>query len=170
MKILFDTNVYVSEALLGKTASRIIDATQRADWRIFVSTYLLDEVERVIADKLGFSRRLATLSRQPNSADAPRQRVPLCLFEQWRSVIDDYVRVVQAEPDHSGKRVCPTPTIGKGWATNCYQEDGLHSPSARRCQPPSWEPFLQECRPSRRAVGAAARGRNRRVPPTIRLP
>ena len=63
MKIVFDTNVYVAEALLGEAASRLIDATRSANWRIFVSTYLLDELERVLTEKLDFSRRLAVLSR-----------------------------------------------------------------------------------------------------------
>jgi putative PIN family toxin of toxin-antitoxin system len=64
MKILFDTNVYVSEALRGKSATAILEATERAGWRIYVSGYLLDELERVIAEKLGLSRRLAVLARQ----------------------------------------------------------------------------------------------------------
>jgi putative PIN family toxin of toxin-antitoxin system len=63
MKIFFDTNVYIAEALLGETAERIVAATERASWRIFASTYLLDELERVLVDKLEFSRRLASLSR-----------------------------------------------------------------------------------------------------------
>jgi putative PIN family toxin of toxin-antitoxin system len=64
MKVYFDTNVYVAEALLGETAEQIVDATERAAWRIFVSSYLVDELVRVIADKLGFSSRLAYLTRQ----------------------------------------------------------------------------------------------------------
>lgn len=64
MKVFFDTNVYVAEALLGAGAARLIDATERAGWRIYTSAYVLDEVERVIGEKLGFSRRLALLSRQ----------------------------------------------------------------------------------------------------------
>lgn len=64
MKVFFDTNVYVAEALLGRGAARLIDATLRAGWRIYVSRYVLDETGRVIVDKLGFSRRLAALSRQ----------------------------------------------------------------------------------------------------------
>jgi len=63
MKIFFDTNVYVAEALLGENAAEILDATQQALWRIHASSYLLDELERVL-EWLGFSRRLATLSRQ----------------------------------------------------------------------------------------------------------
>jgi putative PIN family toxin of toxin-antitoxin system len=63
MKVFFDTNVYVAEALLGETAAELLAATERASWRVFASTYLLDELERVL-DRLGFSRRLALLSRQ----------------------------------------------------------------------------------------------------------
>ena len=63
MKVFFDTNVYVAEALLGEMAERLIEATERAGWRTFARAYLLDELERVLTVKLGFSRRLALLSR-----------------------------------------------------------------------------------------------------------
>jgi putative PIN family toxin of toxin-antitoxin system len=63
MKVFFDTNVYVAEALLGEMAEQILEATERASWRIYSSTYLLDELQRVLIEKLGFSRRLASLSR-----------------------------------------------------------------------------------------------------------
>ncbi len=64
MKVFFDTNVYVAEALLGQAAEQLLEATERATWRIYASIYLLDEVERVLTEKLGFSRRLAFLSRR----------------------------------------------------------------------------------------------------------
>jgi len=64
MKIFFDTNVYVAEALLGESAEAILEATANASWRIFVSDYLLDEIQRVLVEYLGFSRRLAGLTRQ----------------------------------------------------------------------------------------------------------
>jgi len=64
MKVFFDTNVYVAEALLGEGAEEMLAATESADWRVFVSTYQLDELERVLTEYLGFSRRLAVLSRQ----------------------------------------------------------------------------------------------------------
>jgi putative PIN family toxin of toxin-antitoxin system len=63
VKVFFDTNVYVAESLLGEMAEQIIEATERASWRIYASTYLLDELERVLVMKLRFSRRLASLSR-----------------------------------------------------------------------------------------------------------
>jgi uncharacterized protein len=64
VKVFFDTNVYVAEALLGQVAEEIIEATERASWRMYASSYLLDELERVLVEKLGFSRRLAHLSRR----------------------------------------------------------------------------------------------------------
>lgn len=63
MKLLFDTNVYVAEALVGGAAARMVEATHSAGWRVYASTYLLDEVERVLTDYLGFSRRFGMLSR-----------------------------------------------------------------------------------------------------------
>ena len=53
MKIFFDTNVYVAEALLGEAAEEMVAATERAAWRVYVSTYVLDELERVLTQELG---------------------------------------------------------------------------------------------------------------------
>ncbi|HEX9940905.1 MAG TPA: putative toxin-antitoxin system toxin component, PIN family [Thermoanaerobaculia bacterium] len=64
MKVFFDTNVYVAEALLGEAAARMLEATSRASWRIFISPHALDEIERVMAERLGFSRRFAVLTRK----------------------------------------------------------------------------------------------------------
>jgi uncharacterized protein len=63
MKVFFDTNVYVAEALLGGAAEEMLERTVRARWRIIASDYVLDETERVLSEKLGFSRRLARLTR-----------------------------------------------------------------------------------------------------------
>jgi uncharacterized protein len=82
MKILFDTNVYVAEALLGRAAERMINATWAARWRIYCSKHILDELQTVML-RLGFARRLATLSqdriRRRSSLVAPapsRHAVP----------------------------------------------------------------------------------------------
>jgi hypothetical protein len=64
MKVYIDTNAYVAEALLGQAAQEMVAANERAGWRIFASTYLLDELECVLTYSLGFPRRLAVLSRQ----------------------------------------------------------------------------------------------------------
>ena len=50
MKVFFDTNVYVAEAFLGETAARMLAATEKAGWRIYAGTYLLDELVRVLTD------------------------------------------------------------------------------------------------------------------------
>ncbi|NIO41933.1 MAG: putative toxin-antitoxin system toxin component, PIN family [Burkholderiales bacterium] len=63
MKVFFDTNVYVAEALLGEAAEQIVQATEGASWRIYTCREQLEEVERVLTDALEFSRRLASLSR-----------------------------------------------------------------------------------------------------------
>jgi len=62
MRIFFDANVYVSEAILGRTARQIIKATIRGRWRIYTSTYVVGETSHVLVDDLGFSRRYATLT------------------------------------------------------------------------------------------------------------
>ncbi len=64
MKIFFDTNVYVAEVLLGEFAEELIAATERACWRIYVSAYVLDELEKVMTEELECSPRLAFLSRR----------------------------------------------------------------------------------------------------------
>jgi putative PIN family toxin of toxin-antitoxin system len=61
MKVFFDTNVYVAEALLGDAAERMLEATRKASWRIFTSSYVLAETERVV-ERLGLSRRFALLT------------------------------------------------------------------------------------------------------------
>lgn len=63
MKVFFDTNVYIAEALLGRAAERMIAATISARWRIYSSQHILDELQRVMT-RLGFSRRLATLTQR----------------------------------------------------------------------------------------------------------
>ena len=63
MKVFFDTNVYVAEALLGEAAERMVQATRDASWRIYTCREQLDELERVLTEELDFSRRLSHLSR-----------------------------------------------------------------------------------------------------------
>lgn len=62
MKIFFDTNVLVAEALLGPAATAMLDATEKARWKLFTSQFVLDELFHVLTDDLGFSRRIASLS------------------------------------------------------------------------------------------------------------
>lgn len=64
MKVFFDTNVYIAEALLGEAAERLLNATIEGSWRIFASEYLMDELERVMVLRLSFPRRLAILTRR----------------------------------------------------------------------------------------------------------
>jgi putative PIN family toxin of toxin-antitoxin system len=63
MKIFFDTNVHVADALLGQGASRILRATRRARWRMFSSRYVIEELQRVLVEDLEFPPRLARLAQ-----------------------------------------------------------------------------------------------------------
>jgi putative PIN family toxin of toxin-antitoxin system len=64
MKVFFDSNVHVADALLRKAATRMLKATHRARWRMFTSQYVLDEVAHVLVDYLGFSQKLAVLAQR----------------------------------------------------------------------------------------------------------
>ena len=64
MKVFFDTNVYVAEALLGGAAEQMVAASIAARWRIFSTGYVLDETQRVLVQKLGFSLRFGRLTQE----------------------------------------------------------------------------------------------------------
>jgi putative PIN family toxin of toxin-antitoxin system len=63
MKVFFDSNVYVAEALVGGGAERLLAATAKAGWRIYTSAYVLAEVERALVGRLDSTRRFAVLAR-----------------------------------------------------------------------------------------------------------
>ena len=62
MKVVFDTNVYIAEALGGETAQHILASTQLASWRIYISQHIVDETVAVMTEDLGLSRRSAMLT------------------------------------------------------------------------------------------------------------
>jgi uncharacterized protein len=76
MKIFFDANVYIAEALLGGSAEQMIAATLAARWRIFSSAQVLDETQRVLTVKLGFSERLARLTGDRTRRRSTRVTLP----------------------------------------------------------------------------------------------
>lgn len=59
MKVLFDTNVHVSDAVYGGGATRAITATLNARWKIFVCPTILTELDRVIRTKFNRSQSFA---------------------------------------------------------------------------------------------------------------
>jgi uncharacterized protein len=77
VKVFFDTNVYVREAMGSELARDIIAATHRARWRIVATDYLFDELRRVLTEKLGFSGRLALL------AEARHRRTSQLVEAPW---------------------------------------------------------------------------------------
>ena len=64
MKIFFDTNVYVAEALLGDAAIAMINATHPAGWRIYTTDYVLAELVRVLVEYREVTKRFAKRSRR----------------------------------------------------------------------------------------------------------
>ena len=64
MKVFFDTNVYVAEALLGKGAEKIQRAVSCARYRIYANDYVVEETMHVLTDYFGMSKHLAALTGQ----------------------------------------------------------------------------------------------------------
>jgi putative PIN family toxin of toxin-antitoxin system len=64
MKVVFDSNVYIAEALLGEGASELVRVTFTAGWRVGVADYIAGEVERVLLEKFKVRRRAAALTRK----------------------------------------------------------------------------------------------------------
>jgi predicted nucleic acid-binding protein len=54
----------MSRRLVGDAAELMLRSTVQAGWRIFVSDYVLDETVRVMIDDLGFTNRIAGLTRE----------------------------------------------------------------------------------------------------------
>ena len=83
MKVLFDTNVHVSDAIHGGASTRAITATLKARWKMFVCQTILTELDRVIQTKFNRSRSFAHATVQAvrdvsELADEPlsRHQVP----------------------------------------------------------------------------------------------
>jgi putative PIN family toxin of toxin-antitoxin system len=64
MKIFFDTNVYVAEALVGHGAIRMLEATRRGKWRVYSSSYQVAELVRVLLEDLHVPLRSVKLIQQ----------------------------------------------------------------------------------------------------------
>jgi putative PIN family toxin of toxin-antitoxin system len=83
VKVLFDSNVHVSDAIHGGACTRAIEATLKARWKIFVCQTILTEVDRIIRTKFNRSRSFASATIQTlrdisEIAEEPlsRHRVP----------------------------------------------------------------------------------------------
>lgn len=85
MKVVFDTNVYVSEVLTGGLAQLVIDATLAARWRVYTSDSVLDEFERVMLGELHYQPRLVALARRRIA----RRSVEVVLSSSRHTVPDD---------------------------------------------------------------------------------
>ena len=59
MKVLFETNVLVSDAIYGGVATRAITATLKARWKVVVCPTILTELDRVLRSKFNRSQSFA---------------------------------------------------------------------------------------------------------------
>jgi putative PIN family toxin of toxin-antitoxin system len=64
VKVLFDTNILVSDAIYGGVATRAITATLNARWKIFVCPTILTELDLVIRSKFNRSQSFASATVQ----------------------------------------------------------------------------------------------------------
>ena len=65
MKVVADTMIWVSYCVNPDgSRHRVIETARRKRVRLFVSDYILDELERTLIDDLGRTRRFASLARR----------------------------------------------------------------------------------------------------------
>lgn len=83
MKVFFDTNVYISEALHGVAAVQALEGTKRANWRIYYNSHVRIELHRNLREKLKVPAALMRAALGRLSFDAvevgtpdSRHRVP----------------------------------------------------------------------------------------------
>lgn len=62
MKVVLDSNVYVSAFGFDAGPERIIELGLATNFKIYSSLYIIDEVKRVLREKLGTSERFAVLA------------------------------------------------------------------------------------------------------------
>lgn len=62
MKVVLDTNVYVSALLFDRGPERIIELGQAGTFRIYASRYIVDELHNTLETKLGTGHRFAELA------------------------------------------------------------------------------------------------------------
>jgi len=62
VKVVLDTNIYISEALFNRYAEDIIKAAERGSFQVYISQYILDEISDVLFTKFGASSRFIHLT------------------------------------------------------------------------------------------------------------
>jgi putative PIN family toxin of toxin-antitoxin system len=63
LKVVFDTNIYVSEALFDAIAEVVVGAGRDGNFYVYVSEYILSETDKVLL-RLGATRRFAAMAVQ----------------------------------------------------------------------------------------------------------
>lgn len=62
MKVVLDSNIYVSAFLFDRDPERIVNLGIASRFKVYSSLYIIEEVKRVLHEKLGTSERFAIIS------------------------------------------------------------------------------------------------------------
>jgi putative PIN family toxin of toxin-antitoxin system len=62
VKVVLDSNIYVSAFLHDRGPERIIDLGLATNFRIYSSLYIIEEVRKALHEKLGTTERFAMLA------------------------------------------------------------------------------------------------------------
>lgn len=97
IKVVLDTNVYISAILTGGKPEKIIDIAREGLIEVFISKSILFEIERILDQKFGWSREeiqevlleLTTITRLTNPKvtltvvdDEPDNRILECAVQE----------------------------------------------------------------------------------------
>lgn len=64
MKVVFDTNVYISEALFNAVAEVVLKAGREQAFSIYISQFILAEIQTVLVSRFQTTRRFAKLTAE----------------------------------------------------------------------------------------------------------
>ena len=62
MKVVFDTNVYISEALFNALAEVVLKAGREHAFSVYISDFILGEIQHVLVNQFHTTRRFALLT------------------------------------------------------------------------------------------------------------
>lgn len=94
--MVLDTNVYISAILFGGMAEKVLERLSQQGSFIFISPFILDEVERVLREKFGWQEMQIRVA-----LDDLRERTTLV-------VPDEGVDVITAKEDDNRILECAT--------------------------------------------------------------
>lgn len=78
LKVLLDTNVIISALYVGGKPLRILELAESGDIEIFLSPFILNEIQQVLMDKLGWeSNKVRSVIKKIETSNNPKSgRIP----------------------------------------------------------------------------------------------